>query len=112
MTLREKEKTEVIMYEGFADRLKDQKFDLIFIDGPFGSPVYSRVDIIDLIPECLNDSFILMLDDAERQGEQNTLTMIKNFLQECGIGHWMNYYTGQKATAIITSPDLHFYCTM
>ena len=101
-------KTEVNMYSGFAEQVKDQKFDLIFIDGPFGSPVYSRVDIIDLMPECLKDSFILMLDDAVRQGEQNTLTMISNFLKECGIKHWMNYYTGQKATAIITSNDLHF----
>ena len=105
-------KTEVNMYSGFSERLKDQKFDLIFIDGPLGSPIYSRVDIIDLIPECLNDSFILMLDDAERQGEQNTLTMTRNLMKECGIGHWLNYYIGQKSTAIITSPDLHFYGTM
>lgn len=105
-------KTEVNIYVGVGEQLKEQKFDLIFIDGPFGSPVYSRIDIIDLIPECLNESFILMLDDAERHGEQNTLTLIRNFLAESGIKHCMNYYTGQKATAIITSPELHFYCTM
>lgn len=105
-------KTEVKLYQGFAERLRGRKFDLIFIDGPFGSPVYSRVDIIDLIPECLENSFMLMLDDAERPGEQNTLKMIGNFLQECGIGYYMGYYIGQKATAIITSADLHFYCTM
>lgn len=104
--------TKVNMYRDFTDKLEGNKFDLIFIDGPFGSPVYSRVDIIDLLPECLADSFVLMLDDAERQGEQNTLQMILSMLKESGISSASNYYSGEKATAIITSEDLHFFCTM
>lgn len=105
-------KTEVNMYQNFSEVLQNQKFDLIFIDGPFGSPIYSRVDVIDLLPECLNESFILMLDDAERVGEQNTLKMIKNALNEEKISYAQNYYSGEKATAIITSENLHFFCTM
>ena len=105
-------KTEVNMYDSFSERLNNQKYDLIFIDGPFGSPIYSRMDIIDLLPECLSDSFILMMDDAERDGEQNTLRMINNMLRESKIDISCNFYSGQKATAIITSRDLHFYCTM
>ena len=105
-------KTEVNMYDRFSERLNNQKYDLIFIDGPFGSPIYSRMDIIDLLPECLSDSFILMMDDAERDGEQNTLRMINNMLRESKIDISCNFYSGQKATAIITSRDLHFYCTM
>ncbi len=109
--------TEVNMYSGFRDKFSEpqfqnQKFDLVFIDGPFGSPIYSRIDIIDLLPECLADSFVIMLDDAERAGEQNTLKMILNMLAESGIDCCHNYYSGEKATAIITSRDLHFLCTM
>lgn len=104
--------TEVNMYSGFRERFQNQKYDLVFIDGPFGSPVYSRIDIIDLLPECLADSFIIMLDDSERPGEQNTLKMILNLLEESGIEYAFNYYGGEKASAIITSQDLHFLCTM
>lgn len=104
--------TEVNLYEGFGQNLKAYKYDLIFIDGPFGSPVYSRMDVIDLLPECLEDSFILMMDDAERNGEQNTLQMMSNLLRESKIDISCNFYSGQKTTAIITSRDLHFYCTM
>lgn len=102
----------VNMYKDFGATLTDKVFDLIFIDGPFGSDVVSRIDIIDLLPECLNDSFILMLDDAERNGEQNTLKMITNVLNENNIKYARNYYSGEKASAIITSENLHFYCTM
>ena len=104
--------TNVNMYRDFTEKLEGKEFDLIFIDGPFGSPVYSRVDIIDLLPECLAESFVLMLDDAERQGEQNTLQMLLSMLKESGRTCASNYYSGEKATAIITSQDLHFFCTM
>lgn len=104
--------TEVNIYQNFGTLLQGKKFDLIFVDGPFGSPVYSRMDIIDLLPECLNKSFIIMLDDAERDGEQNTLRMISNLLRESGITSVWSDYTGLKSTAIVTSEDLHFYCTM
>ena len=103
---------EVNMYKDFAKCLTGKVFDLIFIDGPFGSDVVSRIDIIDLLPECLNDSFILILDDAERYGEQNTLKMITNQLNENDIKYARSYYSGEKSSAIITSGNLHFYCTM
>lgn len=106
------EETYLNLYDGFRNRFQDKKFDLIFIDGPFGSPVYSRMDIIEILPECLSDSFVLMLDDAERRGEQNTLAIIKNILEENNIKYAFSYYSGIKSTAIITSADLHFLCTM
>jgi len=106
------EPTYVNLYKGFKEKFANEKFDLIFIDGPFGSPLYSRMDIVDLLPDCLTDSFVLMLDDAERTGEQNTLKIFKNILNEAQIKYSMNYYSGLKATAIITSEDLHFLCTM
>ena len=37
---------DVFHYDGFEQALGDKKFDLILIDGPNGSEVYSRVDII------------------------------------------------------------------
>lgn len=106
------EETSVNLYKDFGQRLGDKKYDLIFIDGPFGSPIYSRIDILDILPECLEKSFIIMLDDAQRQGEDNTVKMIKQAILNDGRKLAFGYYTGQKSTAIITSKNLHFYCTM
>ncbi len=106
------EETYINLYNGFKERFQNEQFDLIFIDGPFGSPIYSRMDIVDILPECLSKSFVLMMDDAERQGEKNTLAVISNMLNENGIAYASSHYSGLKSTAIITSADLHFLCTM
>ena len=104
--------TPVNLYKGFSEKFKNEKFDLIFIDGPFGSPLYSRIDILDLLPECLADSFVIMLDDAQRTGEMNTIKMIIQAIVEGKCAVSAGYYSGQKSTAVITSKDLHFLCTM
>ncbi len=108
------EKTYMNLYQNFAETFAGKKFDFIFIDGPFGSPLYSRMNIIDLLPECLENSFVLMLDDAERIGERNTLQMMENILKDSQIPYVGKnyYYAGLKSTAILTSKDLHFLCTM
>lgn len=109
-----KEETYVNLYKGFTETFSGKKFDFIFIDGPFGSPLYSRMDIIDILPDCLEDSFILMLDDAERTGELNTLQMIENIMHDSRIPYAVknHYYAGLKSTAVLTSRNLHFFCTM
>ena len=112
VTLGNGEKGDVNAYKEFKERLSEKNFDLIFIDGPFGSNPISRIDIMDLLPECINESFILMLDDAGRYGEQNTLKMMTNKLRTNEIKFAQNYYSGEKYTAIITSQNLHFFCTM
>lgn len=59
-------------------------------------------------------TFSLMLDDAERTGELNTLQMIENIMHDSGIPYALknHYYAGMKSTAVLTSRNLHFFCTM
>lgn len=103
---------DVFHYEGFEDALKDKKFDLILIDGPNGSEVYSRVDIIGILPDCLNESFVMIMDDYERIGEQNTMRIVKHMLQEEGIKFCEGLYGGIKYTGVIASEDLQYLCTL
>lgn len=104
----------VTVYEGFADRFVEKKFDFMCIDGPFGfrSPCYARVDLFGILPECLAESFVILLDDCNRDGERNTLNLISELLKEKSIPHSKNIYFGEKGTGIIVSDDLAFLCSL
>jgi len=104
----------VPVFSGFAETFAGQCFDLISIDAPFGkmSEVYSRIDILKLLPGCLADSFIILMDDYNRPNEKRTIELIKRSLDEEGIAYEMGNYYGQKTTCVITSEDLKFVCSM
>ena len=106
--------SDVIIYNGFYEYFKGQIFDFICIDGPYGynNPEYSRIDIFNIIPECLSDHFVILLDDCNRQGEANTLQLISDTLSEHNITHDKTIYNGEKGTGLIVSDDLSFLCTM
>ena len=38
------------------------------------------MDIIDIIPNCLEDDFVIFLDDCERIGEKNTIEILEDKL--------------------------------
>lgn len=104
--------TEITMYAEFVSTFKDKKFDLIIIDAPYGSEGYSRVDCIGILPECLKESFVIMLDDYDRMGEKRTAQLFMNALTNAGIPFATGVYQGEKATLIITSKDLKFLCSL
>lgn len=101
-------------YKNFKNTFPNDKFDLISIDGPFGflSKEYARMDILELLPDCLEKSFIIMIDDYERNGEQNTIKHIRKVLDKASVPYAFGNYAGQKHTAIITSDDLKFLCSL
>lgn len=100
-------------FSDFKNRLSGEKFDYISIDAPLGSCLYSRIDILDLLPECLEKSWIIMMDDVNRSGEQRTLTEIEHILERYNIKYKESRYTGvAKEFAIIASYDNRFYCTI
>lgn len=106
--------TEVTEYVGFVDALRGQKFDLISIDGPFGYEAkdYSRIDIMGLLPGCLNEDFVLIFDDYERVGEQNTVKLVELILKENGIRFKKGIYSGCKDLCMLVSESLGFLCSM
>ncbi len=104
----------VTVYDGFTENFEGQVFDFMCIDGPFGfrSPQYARVDLFGILPECLAESFVIFLDDCNRDGEKNTLDLISQLLKEHGITHYTNIYVGEKGTGLIVSKDLAFLCSL
>lgn len=100
-------------YEKLSDILIGKKYDVISIDGPRGTiGEASRRDILEYIPDILNANFIIILDDAERLGEQNTIQEIKNILSRCKIEYCCGYYVGETDLCVLTSPKYEWVCTL
>ena len=99
-------------YENLSEVLYEKKYDVISIDGPIGSKGASRRDILDFLPGILNDSFIIVIDDAERSGEVNTIAEIKTLLKNSYKDFCLGYYLGETDICVITSPNYKWLCSM
>ena len=102
-------------YTAFVDIgkiIKNKKYDVISIDGPKGSDYYSRRDIIEFIPDVLEKSFVILIDDSHREGEKTTIRDIKKVLEEAKIEYNSATYTSLKNCHIITSKDNSFLCSL
>lgn len=104
--------TELNAYKGFKEEFEGRKFDFISIDGPVGwGQEYSRMDILDIIPECLNEQFVILIDDCERIGEQRTIELLEKKLEKNNIKFNSRcQYSGINLVYICVSPDLEFLC--
>ena len=105
---------EVRQYKDFEKTFKKQKFDFIFIDAPFGGDMtdFSRVDVLQLLPFCLEKSFVIMLDDFNRPQEQATAAEIEKLLKDNSISFCRGVYSGQKQTVLFCSDDIKFLTSM
>ena len=102
-----------IAYEGFSDKVGTDKYELILIDGPFGSGgKFSRIDILSIVPECLADDFVIMVDDTERKGEKNTCEELCRILKQNNIDYVFSEYVGEKNFTVIASKSRKFVCSM
>lgn len=100
-----------LSYKDNCKELLGKKYDFIFIDGPFGSKHYSRPQILYLLPDCINKSFCIMIDDVERNGEHETILEIERILNENRIEYYKRTYSSSKSHIIICSKDLKFLTT-
>lgn len=102
------------VFEGLDEKIKDKKYDLIVVDAPFGGDMheFSRIDILKSVPQCLNDSFVIIFDDINRLGERNTFNKVRSVLDENNITHAVGSYHGQNISGVIVSDDLKFICSM
>lgn len=105
---------EVTVYDNFENAMKGKKFDLISIDAPFGGATleYSRIDILSILPECLMESFVILLDDYDRKGEKHMIEQLKSILEVNNIAYATGLYWGNKDSLMITSENMKFLCTM
>lgn len=72
--------SEVRVFKGFADKLKGRKFSLIAVDAPLGGDMkdISRIDILEMIPQGLEESFVILIDDYNRPQEKCMGRRIEN----------------------------------
>lgn len=96
-------KEKVNGYKGLTDAIAEV-FDLYVIDGPLGSPRYSRYDIC-LLAEFLSpsDEFIIIMDDYNRIGEQDTAKALIEILNNKGIKTYSGIYEGNKSQIVLAT---------
>lgn len=100
-------------YGNFQEKIQGQKFDMILIDGPHGSPNYSRYEIISIIENNqLAETFVILFDDTHRIGEKQTLQDIISCLKQKNIDFAQASYKGEKNMSLICSADVKFFSTM
>ena len=104
------DKTECRKYKNLEEVIGDYKYDLIIIDGPWGATQnLPRSNVLDVIKNhSLANDFIIIFDDTERVGEQNTVTHTLELLKEQNIEFTVFHRTGIKAQTFITSLSKSF----
>ena len=109
-----KEAERVRVFKNFSETFKGQKFDFISIDAPWGGDMkqYSRIDVLMMLPDCLADRFIIIIDDVERSGEEHMVKEMSESLKASNIPFSMGRYSGKKDCMVLCSDDLKFVCTM
>lgn len=101
-----------LTYKGITDAFHDTAFDLIIIDGPFGCPHYSRSQVVELCKNNLKERFCIIIDDTEREGEQETVEEIKELFLGKGIPFEAREYSSTKNHTIICSKDLKYLISL
>lgn len=104
---------DVYHYQNLPEKLGSKKFDLINVDGPWGSVNYSRHQIVDLVEkDFLAEKFIILLDDYNRNGEKQTAERLREMLKRKNIPFVEGVYSGMKQTLIICSPSFQFLTSL
>lgn len=104
----------VLAFKNFKEILQGKKFDFISIDAPLGAnaKIYARIDVLEILPECLEEDFVIVIDDYNRNGEKKTVYEIEQILKRSDISYAKGIYYGEKQCMIICSKNLKFVCSM
>lgn len=109
-----KEAEAVRVFKGFKETFQGQKFDFISVDAPLGGDMkqYARIDVLNLIPDGLNENFVIMVDDCNRIGETHTVKEIQEKLSVNQIEYQLGWYDGDKSSALFCPAHMGFLCSM
>lgn len=99
-------------YKDIKGVVEGKKYDVISIDGPWGSEFYSRIDVVEYLPDILNDSFIIIIDDTQRSGEKALIKEIEHVLSMNGVDYEEGNYRGVSQCTVIVSADNKFLCSL
>lgn len=100
-------------YQDLMPAINGKKYDFIIVDGPWGSRRNSRNQILDIIREgLLADEFIILVDDANRRGEADTIRQIQKLLKSQNKGYAKGFYRGRKDSCVICSSGYRFLTSL
>lgn len=102
---------ESLTYKNFEQKINNEKFDFIFIDGPYGSDNYARSQLIKLVNN-LEKSFVVIMDDYERIGERETTDLFEEKLKFKEIKYLKKIYKSDKHLCLICSEDLEYLTSL
>lgn len=97
-------------YASLKTKLKNKKYnptyDLIIVDGPIGvGKPYSRTDVLGLTDK-LASTFVIIIDDSNRDGEQRTVELLRQQLDKKKIKYSDWTVNGLKQQTYFSSPDI------
>jgi len=102
----------VTCYSGIEEKV-NEVFELYIIDGPLGSDRFSRFDICLLANKLTaNDQFIIIIDDYEREGEQDTGNQLMKILESKKIKFHIGMYSGKNTQIVIASHQYQYATTL
>ena len=91
----------IMTYDWSAARA-DRRYDVVVCDGPIGTSRHSRRGILTML-EALPDDFALILDDAERPGERDTVGAIHGKLQAARRDYGVGIVRAAKTQAVFAA---------
>lgn len=106
--------TKTLIYEGLGSALQGMKFDFISVDGPghSRSKVYRRVDLLTILPDCLDERFVILFDDINDMACRNALLLVEKRLDECSIPYCKGVYSGKKEVVLLCDQNHRFLCSL
>jgi predicted O-methyltransferase YrrM len=91
---------EVDSYAPAPSSLAD-RVDFLIIDGPVGKLHYSRWGALEYIEALLCEDIVLLFDDVERAGEQDTIQATLELLNERGLDYSVTLTRAIKSQCLI-----------
>ena len=91
----------------FYANVEYRDFDFLLVDGPIGVDKFSRFGCVELIRRNTKNEFIVVIDDAERPGEKDTVGYICEMFRRKNIDFKLSYLQSLKTQAIITTPKYY-----
>jgi len=102
-----------LSYKNIEQEFKNNLFDLIVVDGPFGKgKTHSRTQILHIVKKNLKENFCIIIDDYDRVNEKNTVKDLIALLNEEGRKYLYAVYSGSKQHILICSENLRFLTTL
>lgn len=106
-----------VRYQNLKEVLDKNKYNLIIVDGPRGYKLngtlqdYPRTNICNLI-DYLAEDFVVIFDDYNRNGEQNTVKEFLNKLTQRDIEYKTIVFKGLKHQMVVCSLSNEFITWM